>query len=291
MTTTSPTLPRPRIWVRLRLATWRGRFAWAGGMLAIFLVAAWLLSRMTPSWYQPLDPADQGVIDAATRAQMLLHYELRNTVERVPLGEQRWSITQDELNSYFAIDLAETFSPAPTSSAKAPPVSRPCVTFEPGKVIISARSTRIPGPGKDGGVGSLVFSVGIEKGADGASMGVVKLTGVWLGYLPVPRSIVQSRLRALMPAIVQAVQQAIEMRLGVRDATQWEPVTDQVIQAVGEGRPFPLQYRLDKKNLVIKELRVDEGSFTFVITPPAPVLRPGSSLTTLPPTTRPAAAQ
>ena len=57
---------------------------------AVLLVATGvLLSRATPSWYRPLDKNDQTVNDLATRANILLTYELRNTAQRVPLGEQR----------------------------------------------------------------------------------------------------------------------------------------------------------------------------------------------------------
>ena len=39
---------------------------------------------------------------------------------------------------------------------------------------------------------------------------------------------------------------------------------------VSEGRPFPLEYTVDRKRIVIKELRVDDGVFTVVLAPPIP---------------------
>jgi hypothetical protein len=277
----SPAGPTPRrsLWASLHLNTWRGRFAWVMGFAVLLVATGVLLSRATPFWYRPLDKNDQTVNDLATRANILLTYELRNTAQRVPLGEQRWRITQDELNSYLATNLGVAFDSG-GGGGKAPPVSRPCVSFSPGQVTVSARSTRIPGGGgAQGGVGTLVFSVGIVQGADGKPMGLVKLTGVWIGYLPVPMSLVRSRLQGLVPAVVTAVEEAIELSLGARDPAQWESATDKIIESIGESRPFPLQYRIERKDLVIRELTVDDNAFTLVVAPAAPVAGAGGQAT------------
>jgi len=66
----------------------------AVGSAVVAATICWMLARMTPSWYMPLDPADDNVMRLAGRAQNLLYFELRNAAERVPLGAQRWTITQ-----------------------------------------------------------------------------------------------------------------------------------------------------------------------------------------------------
>src|ERR1700690_1893460 len=68
----SPTPPRKSLLRRLRLATWRQRFEWLLGALFVAVLACWLLSRMTPPWYAPLDPTDDNVIGTAGQAQTLL---------------------------------------------------------------------------------------------------------------------------------------------------------------------------------------------------------------------------
>jgi hypothetical protein len=266
---------------RMHLSRWRGRAAWAAGILLGLMIVLWTLARMAPPWYQPLDPRDQGVIDTAGQAEHLIHFDLRNAVERVPLGEQTWTISQDEINSYLAIDLGPTFEAG--SNGKVPAVSDPYVVFLPGEVRVSVRTTKIPGGGKAGAIGTLAFSFGIVKGEDGSPEGLVKLTGAWVGRLRVPTSLVASRIEAVTPALIEAVQQAIELRLGAADVRQWEPAAEEVIHDAATGKPFPLHYRLDRKNLVITALDMGEGRFTLKLSPPprtlplaGPALMPGT---------------
>jgi hypothetical protein len=270
MTSATPPLVKRR---RLVPRTWRGWLGVAGLVVGVVLVTAWGFARATPGWYQPLDPQDDGVIDTADHAQKRL-LDLHNVIGRVPLGEQRWSITQDEINSLLAIRFAPPLTADGGRQAPAKPavVSGPVVVFTPGKVTVSARTTRSPvlGVGDPaGGVVSVVFSVGIVRGADGTDMGLVKLDGVWLGLLPVPRGLLEGRLRALMPMITAAVEEAIELQLNGRDTAKIMPYAEEVVRSVTEAKPFPLRHAIDKKQIVIRELRVAEGSFSTVLVPPA----------------------
>lgn len=265
--------------MRLHLAGWRGRLAWAAGAFLLLMIGVWTLARMTPAWYQPLDPKDVGVIDTAGRAEQLIHFDLRNAVEKVPLGEQTWTISQDELNSYLAIDLAGTFDAG--GGGKRPAVSDPYVVFLPGEVRVSVRTTKLPGGGRQGAIGTLAFSVGIVQGVDGNPQGLVKLSGAWIGRLRVPTSLVASRISAMTPALIEAVQQAVELRLGVADVRQWEPAAEEVIRDASVGKPFPLHYRVDRKNLVVSVLDVTAGRFTVKLSPPPRAL-PAAGGTILP---------
>jgi hypothetical protein len=265
----------PRLWTtgwrRWRPRGWRGWLAACGGFFLTLLLVCWVLSRMTPRWYFPLDPTDLAVIDNSDRAQKLM-LQLHNIVQRVPLGEQRWSISQDELNSQLAILCAP---PLNADGSRTPPVkpafiSDPVVIFTPGKVTVAARCTRIPSGDPRGGVASAVFSVGLMDGGQGKQMGLVKLDSVWVGYLPVPRSLVQRQLQAYMPEIVKAVQERITMQVSARDVARVQEYVEEVVQDVTQARPFPLQYTVDRKQLVIKQLQVDDGQFSLALVPPTP---------------------
>ena len=276
--TSSPRPPGPgprassrTLFQRLHLATWRGRFAWLGGSLVLLILIIWILARMTPSWYRPLDPSDQGVIDAAGRAQTRLYFDLHNAAQRTPLGDQPWSISQDDLNAFLAINFAGPATSMGTTTDLAPsasrPISGPCITFSRGRVAISARAWGIPGAGKSGIVGTLVFSLDTTTGPDGRTMGRVGLESAWIGCLPVPRSLVATRIRALMPAVITAIQSAVQVQVGARDISEIE----RALQSAGAGEPFPLQYRVDRRDIVIRDLRVDEGAFSFVLAPARPL--------------------
>jgi hypothetical protein len=243
---------RKSLYVRLWLNTWRGRAMWffAGVVLAFAVV--WTLVRMTPGTYRPLDPTDNMVIDLSARAQNLIRYELHTKVERVPLGEQTWTITQDEVNSYLAVlpQLADER------------VSDPFVAFGPGTVTVSARIRDLPGATKQGGVATLVFAVTVEEHF-GRKMGQVKLVGARAGRLPVPVSWVEARIRGAMPQIVQAVEKMIQVQLNTKDVS----AVEDALQRAGAGQPFPLEYRINKKDVVVKEIKLEEGRFTVVLGP------------------------
>jgi hypothetical protein len=285
----SPTPKRRSLLSKLRLATWRQRFEWLIAVLFVAVVACWIFARMTPSWYAPLSATDDNVMRLAGRAQTLLYFELRNTAERVPLGEQRWTITQDEINSFLAVNTAPQNAeggggsgggmPALADSARTT-ASDPFVVFTKGQVTVCARISKLPSPEPQGGVGSLTFSVGVVNAPDGKPMGQVKLMKVWAGNMPVPRSLLEPWMAQQIPGMAEAVQRMAQLQFGVRGVVKTEPILQQIVQSIGEGRPFPLQYKVDNKEFLIKELSVDDGSLTVVLAPlkPAAVLpRPTSA--------------
>jgi hypothetical protein len=252
------------------LRSWRGRFAWLVGGLSAVLLAGWMLARMTPAWYDPLDPNDLGVMQAANVAQTRAG-NLWNAFERVPLGEQRWTISQDEVNAFLAVNPALT--PADTAAATEGnrlPISDPCVIFQKGKITICARALKLPSGDPQGGVGSLTFSVGIVDGDGGKPMGQVKLTHAWVGNLPVPASVVQGRISALLPNLRQAARRGVELQRGTQEVQKVGTILDDLVDSLGNGRPFPLQYKIEKKEFLIKELSVDNGAFTVVLAPVKP---------------------
>jgi hypothetical protein len=273
MTTTRTTTGgRDSLWKKLLLHNWRGRFAWATALVVLTLVTCWLLVRATPSWYRPMDPRDQGVIDTMSRATLLVTTELNNAVQRVPLGEQHWSISQDEINCFLAADTAPPLNAdgTPTAlDAARNPITDPFVIFKKGQVTVAARYIKLPGDDPQGGVGSMTFSVGMARGADGSSMGLVKLLSVHAGYMPVPRSFVTSRMRAMAPTLATVATEAAQIQSNGHHSESSQVIIGQIIHSLVNGEPFPLRYNIDRKDVVIKEFVVEDGRFSLVLCPPA----------------------
>ncbi len=282
MTTTGTTTGgrggRGTIWKRLRLHSWLGRLGWAGGLLVLAVLIGWLLVRVTPGWYRPMTPLDQGVIDTKSGAQMLLA-ELNNAAQRVPLGDQRWSITQDEINCFLATDTAPPLNADGTPTAFDParnPITDPFVVLKKGQVTVAARLTKLPGDDPQGGVGSLTFSVGMVRGGDGSAMGLVKLTSVHAGYMPVPRSLVTSRMQALAPTLITVGNEVAQIQLNGHHPDASQAMIGQVIQSMINGESFPLRYRFDGKDVLIKDFAVEDGRFTVVLGAPGALSAAGS---------------
>jgi len=229
----------------------------AFALLALLTFIAWTLMRMTPSWYVPLDPTSQHVIDLMERAQnsldLRLGAKLHNAIESVPLDEQSWSISQDEVNALIA-------------SRRVGDGAAPLVIFTPGKITFAARSKRIPSSHPDGGVGSIVITISPNN--------AIKLHRARLGRLPIPKFLVERRLTALAPEIIVAVQQQILLQVGSAPNTQdIEPIITNILR----GNPLP---PIDANRIIIKAIRIDDGLFTIIFAPsPTP---PTKSTTTAP---------
>lgn len=268
MATTTPTAGRTSIWRTLRLHTWRGRIGWALGVPLAVVIICWFMSRSTPTWYQPLDPSDSNVSAYASRAETLMNFEWRNTMNRVPFGDQTWSITQDELNSYLAVYASRALDPAGN------PISDPYVVFSKNEVTLAARSKHLPGSEGQGGVGSVTFGIGIVTDSSGMRRGLIQLKSVHAGLLPVPKSVVETRMREFLPIVINAAVEAARTQLGINSRDNavhdLDEVIEQIIRHVARGEPFPLEFRAVKKDIVIKELLVEKGKITIVLSPAHP---------------------
>ena len=78
----------PQIRRRFLRCTFRQWLAIAGVTLVVLVLTAYLLARMTPSWYVPLDASSDRAIDLADSAQSKLELgrgaTLHNALENVP---------------------------------------------------------------------------------------------------------------------------------------------------------------------------------------------------------------
>ena len=251
------------------------------GLLIVLVMVAWGLSRRTPSWYQPLDGSEMAAIDAAEGFQRKVTFELHNTLERVPLGEQRWMITQEEINSWLAVRFGESDAGGAgagaggaATRANGAKVSQPMVVFSPGKVTVAVRTTLAPGGGdgrgNSGGVVSLVFRVKTQEGADGKAEGMIEVDGAWLGSLPVPKFLVQRKIQAAIPTVMPVLERALAVQLGTKRADGLMPDVRGTTAAVMRGEPFPLQFTFDRRKVVMREITVEEGKLMIVFVPPIP---------------------
>jgi hypothetical protein len=259
----------PRRFRRVRRRTWFGIGLLVG---AVVVVVCYSLARSTPSWYQPLNATSNDVIDDADVAQNKLRFEIHNTMERVPLGPQEWKITQHQVDSLLAIRFSPAGDNSTTSAApaKEPLATSPFVLFTPGEVTVAARSTKVPGSDPAGGLLSVAFTVETSTAPDGSPLGAIHIAGCHIGLLPIPKSIVQSKLRSMVPAIATVAQQTMTYQLGVRDASALMPQVETAIRAIADGDPFPLHFRYDRREVVIQEIRVDDGLLTITFVPPTP---------------------
>jgi len=229
--------------------------------MVLIVIVAWMLMRMTPSWYVPLDPTSQHVIDLMERAQnsldLRLGAKLHNAIESVPLGEQSWSISQDEVNALIA-------SRHMSGGGDGGPVTAPLVIFTPGKITLAARSKRIPSGHPDGGVGSVAVTI--------LPTNAIRLCGAWLGRLPIPKSLVERRITSLAPEIVAAVQQQIALQVGSSpNSKEIEPL----ILGILRGDPLP---PIDANRIIIKAIRIDDGLFTIIFARPSnPTTKPSAT--------------
>jgi hypothetical protein len=257
----SSSTPRPRsLPARLGLASWRGRFAWLAALILAALLVCWILARATPAWYRPLDPADDAVQRTAGIAQTHITVDLHNLGQRLPLGEQSWTITQDQVNALLAVK----------ADAQDGRIADPFVIFSPGRVTFSARFRQLPAADPRGGVGSLTLAVGMTRDGGPDPMGLIQLERLHAGDLPLPRSLVAGRLQAQLPELIDAVRQAVEMQFGARPAEKARPIIEQIVRCAATGQPFPLRYKWETREFVIRELRVDDGAFTVVVAPVKP---------------------
>ncbi len=257
-----------------RRPTIRTVFLALGGVILLVGGMAFLLARHTPGWYVPLDPTSDHVLDEADVAQNKVALELHNAIQRVPLGEQTWTITQDEINSLLAVRFGAA------AVDKAVPVSGPLVVFSGGEVRLAVRTPRVPSGNPAGGVASIVFGVTTTTDASGEPIGLIKISGVAAGSLPIPKWVVETRMRRLVPTLAAVVHQTITYQLGVRDSASMMPQIETAILAVAEGQPFPLKFVADHRTVLVKEIRVEDGVLTIVLGPPAAPLpgAPGFSL-------------
>ncbi len=71
--------------------------------------------------------------------------------------------------------------------------SQPMIVFSPGKVTIAVRTTKVPSSNPAGGVISVVFVVQTSTASDGSPVGLIKITGAYVGDLPIPKWLVEKR--------------------------------------------------------------------------------------------------
>lgn len=247
-----------------------------GGAGIMAVLIAWMCARSTPSWYRPLSAQDTAVQDEAEQAKRKVFTELHNAMERTPLGDQRWTITQDEINAALAVAFMQAME-TPAAGGGAPVISSPFVLLKPGVVTIAARTTRVSSGDPNGGVMAASFIVESSVGGGGAPMGNIRLSSAQVGRLPIPTSLLHSRIQAMEPALVTLANQAITMQFnnaGQGGTPPRIPEIEAAVHAIINAQPFPLSFTVDRRKVLVKEIRVEDGSLTIVFSPPTPAVVP-----------------
>lgn len=237
------------------------------GLLVLTLLTAsfgYFLIRSTPRWYQPVSADDPNVDDYATAAQSRF-LEFHNAFARLPLGQQTWSITQDQLNAYLAATYRNPGQNDPQSSSN-PLISSPMVILTPDTITLAARSPKVPSHDPAGGVVTLGFKVQTlppDPSAGRGSMGLITLQSIWIGALPLPPSALRSQSEQLSAALEASVRQAITHNIGHTDAAQYVASATHAIR----GEPFPLTYTSGRHRFIITSIRITNGQFLMTIAP------------------------
>ncbi len=243
---------------------------WRFGLCAFLSLAllSWLLARSTPSWYAPLDPQDIAVLDNADRAQHKLLTGLNNTLQAVPLGEQRWTITQDEINSMIAARLATSDLNPDGSTTSDAAFSNPVVVFTPGKITLAVRAKKAPGNHPNGGVVSVTLSVRNTQFSTGDPAAQITLDSAWIGNLPIPKSLVENNARSYAPKVLALIQQSLAYKIGGKDAANMMPQIHDATALFLEGSPFPMSFSFNRRKIVVKAVKIEDGSLTLIFIPP-----------------------
>src|SRR5206468_2109759 len=86
------------------------------------------------------------------------------------------------------------------------------------------------------------------------------------GCMPVPKSLVESRIPSLTPTAVAAARRELALQFGSHSKAI--PEAETAIRAILQGDRFPVHFVYDRRPVVVKEVRVEEGSLTVVFAPP-----------------------
>lgn len=275
-TTSYTPAPRPR---RPFLRTWRGRFAIAGSIIVLLLVVAWFMARATPAWYRPLDAFDVAVQDAAEHVRLNTSSKFNQAISPRFAGDQTLVISDYDIDAFLAVSFRpnlnngiETPTPVPGSPASLP-VYDPFVQFSEGKVTLGIRSPRLPSNDARGGV--LTISLAVNTTAEDAVS--VRVEGVWVGNLRVPKFLVEDRLRAMTPSLVHAVRQAMRIENGANSDSEDRVRT--MVESFIRGEPVVIAGNYQHQHFTVKSVHAEDGKLTIIFAKPPATARATSQTT------------
>jgi len=172
-----------------------------------------------------------------------------------------WSITRQELNAYLA-SLDEIVSLAPggkpgmvTDSMNRAGLAEPVVALGEGEATVMVRLTEY----------RRVLSVDIAlKAAEGDRL-VVKLGGVRIGRLPVPRVLLRSRLNALKGHLLSLRRSAADKAEGSSPRALADAA--EVMAAAIDGLPISASGSIGGRDIVITAVEIQPGVLTIQARP------------------------
>ncbi len=250
----APEISPPTKKRRLLPRTWRGWSALAGALILAMCLGAAGLYCATPPWYEPLDGTQVWVMDTGDIGQKLLT-RLSGISLRGQQADERWEITQDQMNAAYSI-----FPSKPAMGS----FSDPVFTFTPGKITISARTKKLCNTNSNGEVVSARFLLHRrDRPQRRAPWAKSNSPAPGRASYPPPGWLVGSQMKAILPLIARVRPPASQTEPGRRAGDILTYFSD-MAQATIEDRPFSLE--LDGINhVVIKEIHVEQGRFSMLV--------------------------
>ena len=233
---------------RRRRRTWRGRLGAAAVLVSLVLLAALVLPSVRPGWYRPLNPTSRAVLNHAQEAQMSI-LALRNEAQNPRLRRITWRITQNQVNSLLAV----TYQGADGVSPRRHPASlvRPFVRFTDGRITLAVLDRQWP----TGAVLAVGIDVQTLTGAT-APLAKIRIDDLHAGLLPLPRSLLIDRLKSMLPRLGPSLGRIIAVYAGSGYARVMTPQILARLAALLKGKPFPLELRVNHRNIVVQKLQL-----------------------------------
>ncbi len=244
--------PCPSRW-RWLLRTWSGGLLLAALAIGLLLAGVVLLAAASPSWYQPLNPAANTVLNDATQAQAAL-LDLRNQAQNPRWRRLVWRITQDQMNALLAVTYSAADSGAARQHRPGDVLARPFVRIANHRLILAIHDRRLPG------AGIISVTITIHTSPNGpAPQAHVRITGLRVGLLPLPPSLLTHRLAAALPRLEPSLYRMLAVYLGRRYARDMAPQMLRRSADFLHGQPFPLELRVHGHGLVLRRLDLRGG--------------------------------
>ncbi|MCZ6835160.1 MAG: hypothetical protein O7G85_05235 [Planctomycetota bacterium] len=227
----------PRQATRLRLSYRRVLLAMLFMVIGL-LAFAYLLTRSSPTWYQPPDPLDGKVVELADKVEFRLLEEFQKIREEPTPWKLR--VREEQINAWLATKLRSWIEHQPDMTWP-DNLEMPQIRFEPNGIslAISIEST---------GAAKVVVTRLIPRFEDGELY--VSVDRFALGRLNVPGNPIKH--------IVELVDQY------TADLTQDEPVAQLLLRMLkGEEHIDPILDLADSRRVRLTNLQLEHGSIVL----------------------------
>jgi hypothetical protein len=239
--------------------------SWSALVLVILCAAFYVLASWTPTAYLPPTLSQPQKEDAARAFVSDLARFQNNGQKGEPFD---WIVKQDDMNRYLAA-MDEIVASQPGRKRgevqkvlDTAGITPPMVYLGDGHMTVMLRSVE---HGK-------VLSADIAIGMTDDDKILAKLTDTRVGLLPVPRFTVRDRMaefKATLQQRLDRLRSAPKQSSGGLVLASFGPIEEllsTLVLAIDE-KPLPVQIRIHKRRVRIKDFRVEEGRLVLRIVP------------------------